>query len=101
MSETINVAYLLQTLEVDDVRDVIKEALHEGESEVLFTKVNGETRLMKCTLRMEDIPTDKHPAGGLSESNSNYSTEALRVFDTDLNEWRSFRVANVKSVRQL
>lgn len=99
MSQTINVSYLLQTLDEEDVRDVIREALQEGPCEILFTKVSGEVRLMKCTLDETEIPDSKKPVGEMIETED--MKKVLRVFDTELGEWRSFRVANVKSVRQL
>ena len=77
--------------------------LREGECEVTFTKVNGDTRVMRCTLNMDLIPQDKHPKG----DNTPELTEgldrilkAIQVFDTGLQEWRSFKVETVKNIQK-
>ena len=62
---------------------------------VIFTKVNGETRDMMCTLQENNIPEDKRPAGSID--NPTYTDEVIRAFDIDKQEWRSFKVANVIS----
>ena len=63
---------------------------------VTFTKVNGEERVMKCTLMSEYIPNAPTNNGQvlLQESES----KAVSVWDTEMNGWRSFRVDSVKSV---
>jgi len=75
-------------------------ALREGECEVTFTKVNGDTRVMKCTLNMGLIPDNKKPKGDdtpeLREGLENI-LKAIRVFDTGLEDWRSFKVETVKN----
>lgn len=59
---------------------------------VVFTKKNGEERDMRCTRILDKIPPDMRPKG-----ESEYSEEALRVFDLTAQGWRSFRVDSVKS----
>ena len=75
-------------------REELQQLLTTSVCEVTFTKVNGETRIMPCTLREDVIPirTSKEPPRHLPTSN-------ISVWCTDKNEWRSFRVANVKDVR--
>jgi hypothetical protein len=53
---------------------------------------------MPCTLRAEAMPS-----AVLQEHHKTkiYKPETLSVFCTDKQEWRSFRVANVQSVRIL
>lgn len=74
--------------------------LRSGECEVTFTKVNGDTRIMKCTLNMDLIPSDKRPKGDdapeLREGLESI-LKAIRVFDTGLQDWRSFKVETVKN----
>jgi len=70
----------------------IVNTLREGVVNLSFTKVkDGEVRNMKATLVSDMIPTDKMP-----KTDANANTEknqiAVRVFDLDLNDWRSFRV---------
>jgi hypothetical protein len=63
---------------------------------VTFTKVNGEERVMKCTLMSEYVPNAPTNNGQvlLQESES----KAVSVWDTEANGWRSFRVDSVKSI---
>ena len=63
---------------------------------VTFTKVNGEERIMKCTLMAEYVPNAPTNNGQvlLQESES----KAVSVWDTEVNGWRSFRVDSVKSI---
>mgnify|MGYP006286334929 CR=1 FL=1 len=66
---------------------------------VVFTKKDGTEREMHCTLVESKIPADKHPKSRVEETtDSQTSGSAVRVFDTDLNEWRSFRWDSVKQV---
>ncbi len=69
--------------------------LQNGIREIEFTKVNGETRVMKCTLDPSIIPaaTKEDP---LSQKKVRaVSEEVLPVWDVDKEQWRSFRVENV------
>lgn len=62
---------------------------------VTFTKKDGTNRDMLCTLVESRIPTDKQPK---TETTSKDSGSALRVFDTEKQEWRSFRWDSVTKV---
>ena len=62
---------------------------------VTFTKKDGTNRDMFCTLAESRIPTDKQPK---TETTSKDSGSALRVFDTEKQEWRSFRWDSVTKV---
>lgn len=77
-------------------REELEQLLTTSVCEVTFTKVNGQTRIMPCTLR-EDLL----PARTVSESVKSLPPSSLSVWCTDKNEWRSFRVANVTDVRIL
>jgi len=71
-------------------RDSILEQLREGIVNLSFTKIkDGAVRNMTATLRTEMIPEDKIPKNGKMEGNGE---SAVRCFDLDLNEWRSFRI---------
>ena len=75
-------------------RDSMLANLREGVCRVTFTKKNGETRQMLCTLEMKEIPESKRPIG---ESTIKPNPEVIRVFDKEKEEWRSFRVDSVIS----
>jgi len=70
----------------------IVNTLRESVVNLSFTKVkDGEVRNMKATLVSDMIPADKMPK---TDANANLEKNqvAVRVFDLDLNDWRSFRV---------
>lgn len=65
---------------------------------VTFTKKDGSERIMSCTLSESRIPTDKLPKSGSESENSSTSGSAVRVFDLEKGEWRSFRWDSVTKV---
>jgi len=80
-------------------REELVTMLNEGICEVTFTKVNGEIRVMPCTLQADLLPVigvDK-----LKEDRRPANLDILSAWCTDKKEWRSFRVANVSSVRTI
>lgn len=78
-------------------RDELIKMLNTGICEVTFTKVNGEERVMPCTLQGDLLPVVS--VEKLKEDRRPSNPDNLSVWCTDKNEWRSFRVANVTSVR--
>lgn len=64
---------------------------------VLFTKKDGTEREMLCTLVHTNIPTESQPKDTTTYSSSVVKS-AVRVFDLDKLEWRSFRWDSVKSI---
>ena len=70
-------------------RNILFEALKNHECTVTFTKVNGETRVMPCTLKENLVP--KQEPKGTKKSNE----AVVSVWCLDKKEWRSFRVDNV------
>lgn len=78
-------------------REEILAKLASGECTITFTKVSdGTTRTMKCTRKLDLIPNDHLPKGGMSTRKEN--EETIRAFDLDKVMWRSFRVANVTAI---
>lgn len=65
---------------------------------VTFTKKDGTERNMRCTLVEGRIPADKKPTQQTSTTSSQIAGSAVRVFDTEKNEWRSFRWDSVTQV---
>ncbi|MEK9697954.1 MAG: SH3 beta-barrel fold-containing protein [Candidatus Poseidoniales archaeon] len=72
-------------------RDEMIDHLTDRICRVVFTKKNGEERVMRCTRNMTIIPESFHPKGVESKENE----EVISVFDILADGWRSFRVANV------
>lgn len=66
--------------------------LAKGICQITFTKVNGEQRVMPCTLKEEFLPNKTTPTtASLNETN-------MAVWCVDKQAWRSFKVANVTDV---
>lgn len=84
-----------EELDVDSRNREIRSMLHHGVCEVTFTKVNGETRTMPCTLDSALLPPQ--PLKEFHETRL-YKPETLSVWCLDKMEWRSFRVANVTKI---
>lgn len=77
-------------------RDEMMIKLRSGVCRVVFTKVNGETRDMRCTLVRDMIPTNQQPTSSIEE-NTQPTQDVIRVYDLVANGWRSFKVDNVTS----
>lgn len=75
----------------------LKSILSVSEAKITFTKVDGTERVMKCTLEATKLPpvVIKEDAKPRKESDS---TKALRVFDIEKQEWRSFTIKNIKRI---
>ncbi len=82
-------------------REQLSELLHTGACVVEFTKVNGEVRLMPCTLNANLIPPApiKVLAEGEITKVKKENPEVMSVWCLDKKEWRSFRIANVISAK--
>ena len=63
---------------------------------VTFTKKDGSERALRCTLFEGRIPAEKTPKNESTSATS--SGSAVRVFDTEISEWRSFRWDSVTKV---
>ena len=77
-------------------KENLNELLRTNIVTVAFTKVNGEERVMRCTLLSEHIPNAPKTNGTTVARQS--SSDVVSVWDLDANGWRSFKVNNVKSV---
>ncbi len=77
-------------------RDGLVDMLRSNIVTVTFTKLNGEERVMTCTLLSEHIPNAPTTNGELVVKETSSST--VSVWDINANGWRSFRVENVKSI---
>jgi hypothetical protein len=61
---------------------------------VTFTKLNGEERVMRCTLLTEYLPGGTVAPQLLQEDTG----DTISVWDTEVNGWRSFRLSSVKTI---
>ena len=65
---------------------------------VTFTKLDGTERTMKCTLLGEYVPAPMTHNQVLLQENRGGDNN-ISVWDTEMQDWRSFRVSNVKSIK--
>ena len=87
-------------INLDLLRKTVLDTLRQGICEVTFKKVNGEQRVMPCTLKAELLP--EHNQKELtSETIKERKGDAISVWCTDAKAWRSFKLANFISIRAL
>ncbi len=82
---------------VSDLTDIVKkevytEALKDAVCTVEFTKVDGNDRIMDCTLQDIMLPEVKGTG-----SVKPLSSDLLRVFDVEVGGWRTITLSKVKS----
>ena len=75
-------------------REILIKNLQKKSMRITFTKVNGDERIMDCTLQEHMIPET-------NESNRKQNEEVLPVFDINKGEWRSFRLDSVTNIEIL
>ena len=75
-------------------RETLIKNLQNKVLKITFTKVNGEERVMECTLQEHMIP-ETNPA------NRKENEEVLPVFDIDKGSWRSFRLDSITNIEAL
>lgn len=87
------------------IRDWVRSLLQKDVVTVSFIKADGTVRDMRCTLDWAKIPEDKQPGqppvdGIVKESKQRKQPDehSLRVFDTEKQEWRSFRFDRLQKV---
>ena len=75
-----------------------QELLRDGVCEVLFIKKNGSERLMNCTLNMDLIPEEMKQFQLHKGEKVLENLDILKVYDVDVQDWRSFILENVKYI---
>lgn len=75
-------------------RDTLVEGLRKDVLTINFTKVNGEERVMNCTLNETLLPE-----AITSDSEKKENLDVIAVWDTDKDAWRSFRVDSVNYIK--
>ncbi len=73
-----------------DWRDQVRNLLSASEATVVFEKLDGEMRTMRCTLIPEFLPEKLETPGEVGEGKEK-NKDAVAVFDLDKQAWRSFR----------
>jgi hypothetical protein len=76
-------------------RTELLDNLAKGPVTVGFLKVNGDERVMKCTLSEEIMP---HPYAFEDARNTVMERSSQSVWDIEANDWRSFRFDKIQSI---
>lgn len=102
MSDIIPGGYTPKTDWTDDDYAIfeqwIRGVLFTDVTEVTFTKKDGTERVMLCTLSPKFLPVVALTEG--TEKKERVSApEHIKVFDMTKQEWRSFKIRSVKSVK--
>lgn len=85
----------MESVEIQNVKiEAINKMLQNGVVNVTFTKKDGSERVMRCTKNLSMVSEEKLPKG----YDMNLSNDVFRVYDLDINEWRSFRYDSIKLI---
>lgn len=79
-------------------RQEILETLRNKEVTVTFTKVNGDKRVMTCTLNEAVLPAPTKEEPLTQKKARAVNPEVCSVWDVNAKGWRSFRWENVVAV---
>ena len=78
-----------------EIKTAVKSALLNGPTTIVFKKVDGTERTMKCTLNETLLPKRE-----VTESARKVNDSIQTVFDLELNQWRSFKWDNFISFKE-
>jgi len=66
---------------------------------VVFTKANGEERVMKCTLNAQYLPVCEESKEEVKPHAKRKLNDAVvSAFDLESRDWRSFKIESIKSI---
>jgi hypothetical protein len=82
-------------------REWLVNTLLENESKVTFTKKDGTSRVMYCTLHPSFLPPAKKDDALSQKKIRALNEEVVVVYDTESEGWRSFRVDSVLDFESL
>lgn len=77
----------------------VKNALQERVCTVTFTKVNGDERVMACTLKTDLLPEQTDVEEHIEKKVKTPNPSVLAVYDVTAKGWRSFRWDSMKDFR--
>ena len=86
--------------DIESKKQLRSDLLSSESVTVTFTKVDGSTRVMNCTLNFDYIPEELKPIikEGVELIPIDYESDSCRVFDIDAQGWRSFRFSTITNV---
>lgn len=77
-------------------RDTVIKDLRDYVIEVSFEKVNGENRVMRCTLKPNLLPPSYINESAEEKTFHNNNPNVIAAWDVQKGGWRSFRIDSVK-----
>jgi hypothetical protein len=77
-------------------KDEIVNELTSGITSIMFRKKDGTIRKMNATRNEAFIPEDMQPK---SDKPIKENDEVVKAFDTEINQWRSFRIDSLLLVK--
>jgi len=81
---------------LNELKEQVLAQLKEGVCEITFNKVNGERRVMPCTLREDLLPTP--PKEATPRASKDKESDVISVWCVDKEAWRSFKLSNFISI---
>jgi hypothetical protein len=82
-------------------RELILKELREHVMEVSFTKVNGDNRIMRCTLRKDLLPPTYIAEETKEKTFHKENPDVIAAWDVQANGWRSFRIDSVSYLQDV
>jgi hypothetical protein len=79
----------------DELADAIRDQLHKGVVDILFTKADGTTRLLKGTLKADLLPKVEEDPDADIKPKRKQSDAVIVAFDIEKQEFRSFKKDSV------
>ena len=97
-TKSSKVAETVATLKGIPVKEDLEKLLEQNVLVVDFTKLNGDKRVMTCTLR-EDMKPRATKTDPMSQKKVREVSDAVvSVWDVNARGWRSFRYERINSV---
>lgn len=89
----------LATLKGIPTQEQLLERLKYSVVEVTFTKLNGDRRVMECTLLPHILPEPKKTDPLTQKRVREIDPRVVSVWDVNANGWRAFRYERVEAVQ--
>lgn len=100
-TKSSKIADTVASLKGVPTREELLDLLTHEIVEVTFDKLNGEERIMTCTLRESYLPPANKDEKLSQTRIRNLEEQVIVVWDIRVNGWRSFRYDKLKKVIQI
>ena len=96
---TENIESSIAALKNIPTQEKLLEQLKNGVVEVTFTKLNGDRRVMECTLLPHMLPEPKKSDPLSQKKVREIDPRVVSVWDVNAGGWRAFRYERVESIQ--